>query len=68
LNAREMAILVPIALAVVLLGVLPNSVLTSILGPIKAIGPAQIQNVAHEDSNKLPSPAPAPHAIAAIAK
>jgi len=69
LNGREMAILIPIALAVVLLGVLPNSVLTSILGPIKAIGPAQIQNVAHEDSNKLPSPAPAPHAIAAaIAK
>lgn len=37
LNGREVAILVPIALAVVILGVLPNSVLTTISDPIRAI-------------------------------
>jgi NADH-quinone oxidoreductase subunit M len=45
LSGREMAILIPIALAVVLLGILPNSVLLPILGPLKAIGPAEIQTV-----------------------
>src|SRR4051812_16554763 len=39
LNSREMAILIPIALACVLLGVLPNAVLKPILGPVRAIGP-----------------------------
>jgi len=38
LTPREMTILIPIALAVVLLGVLPNAVLTTILAPIRAIG------------------------------
>jgi NADH-quinone oxidoreductase subunit M len=45
LSGREMAILIPIALAVVLLGIMPNSVLLPILGPLKAIGPAEIQTV-----------------------
>jgi NADH-quinone oxidoreductase subunit M len=37
LNGREVAILVPLALAVVLLGVLPNGVLSPILKPVQDI-------------------------------
>ena len=45
LNAREVAILIPLALAVVLLGVVPNIVLTTILPPInQALAPVtQVQ-------------------------
>jgi NADH-quinone oxidoreductase subunit M len=45
LTPREMGILIPIALAVVLLGVLPNTILNSILGPIQAMGQAQPRSV-----------------------
>lgn len=50
LTPREMTILVPIALAVVLLGVLPNTILTSILAPIQAIGLGQPQQPTMVDS------------------
>jgi len=56
LTPREMTILVPIALAVILLGVLPNTILTSILGPLQAIGLGQPQPASVVD---VPTQAPA---------
>jgi NADH-quinone oxidoreductase subunit M len=55
LTAREMSILVPIALAVVLLGVLPNAVLTPILAPLQAIGLGQPQPTVVDAQPKAPA-------------
>jgi len=61
LTPREMAILIPIALAVILLGVLPNTILPSILAPLQAIGLGQPQPTVVESQ-------PTPPAIVAAAR
>jgi NADH-quinone oxidoreductase subunit M len=66
LTGREMTILVPIALAVILLGILPNTILTSILEPLRAIGLGQPQVVA-TDSKVVPTPAVAGAAVVPVA-
>ncbi|HEY8666916.1 MAG TPA: NADH-quinone oxidoreductase subunit M [Tepidisphaeraceae bacterium] len=60
INAREIGILIPLAIAVVLLGVVPNSVLTSILKPVNLM----LSPVTEAQIAKDTRPAPQPLALA----
>jgi NADH-quinone oxidoreductase subunit M len=57
LTGREIGLLVPIALAVILLGVLPRSVLVPIAGPLQVIhaptGPGMISQSLDEDAPRV---------------
>lgn len=56
INGREVALLIPLAVAIVLLGLMPTPVLRSILGPIQLLRqPSQTQMVASTPSSGEPA-------------